>query len=266
MKRRQQHISRISRLSAVSRLWVRRVRVHLVLAGWLVPERFGRLASRLRSDFPVGRAILAAITAAAIVVPCAMYVEERSQRLETARAHRQLSAATSLEIGALGESLRSLLAEQEMLRTELLDADYTVVSDGRLYARLVATGYSSTVRETDDTPFVTASNTRTRPGIVALSRDLLRRYNPRAPFSFGDVVHISGLGDFIVEDSMHWRWRRRIDIWFPAPHLAWRFGKREVTISMLLDPRLDEEEKVANEDATTTGYYYASSSRLVLPQ
>jgi 3D (Asp-Asp-Asp) domain-containing protein len=236
------------------------------LAGWLVPERLGRLASRLRSDFPVGKAILAAVTGAAIVLPCAMFVEERSQRLEMAQAYRQLNVSTGLEIGALGESLRSLLAEQEKIRSELLDADYTVVSDGRMYARLVATGYSSTVRETDDTPYITASNTRTRPGIVALSRDLLRRYNPAAPFSFGDVVHISGLGDFIVEDSMHWRWRRRIDIWFPAPHLAWRFGKREVTISMPLDPRPDEEEKVANDDATITGYSFASTSRLVLPQ
>ncbi|HEX5131200.1 MAG TPA: hypothetical protein VFX92_01805 [Candidatus Krumholzibacteria bacterium] len=92
--------------------------------------------------------------------------------------------------------------------------------------KVVVTGYTSREQETDDTPFITAANTRTRPGVVALSRDLLRQYTPGAPFSFGDVIHISGLGDFVVEDSMASRWERRADIWFEDLDAARNFGRK----------------------------------------
>ena len=35
--------------------------------------------------------------------------------------------------------------------------------------------------ETDDTPFLTAMCTVTAPGVIALSRDLLRTFTPGAP-------------------------------------------------------------------------------------
>jgi 3D (Asp-Asp-Asp) domain-containing protein len=155
--------------------------------------------------------------------------------------------------------LQSLLAEQQDFRTLLLDAGYAVASDGNLSMRVLATGYSSSVRETDDTPFITASNTRTRPGVVALSRDMLRRHNPNAPFSFGDVIHVSGIGDLHVEDSMHWRWRRRIDIWFPSSDAAWHFGKREVTISMPID-QTDETGALGAAGGRDAGANLASNS------
>jgi 3D (Asp-Asp-Asp) domain-containing protein len=96
---------------------------------------------------------------------------------------------------------------------------------------VVITGYTSRPSETDDTPFVTAANTRTRPGVVALSRDLLRRYTPGAPFEFGDVIHVSGVGDFIVEDSMASRWERRADIWFENLADARAFGRRRTILT-----------------------------------
>ena len=108
----------------------------------------------------------------------------------------------------------------------------------------------------------TASNTRTRPGVVAMSRDLLRRYNPRAPFGFGDTIHISGLGDFIVEDSMHWRWRKRVDIWFPSREAAWNFGKREVTVTMLLNDKARQGLVLENTtpDGGSSASYAAKSA------
>jgi 3D (Asp-Asp-Asp) domain-containing protein len=124
----------------------------------------------------------------------------------------------------------------------LLNAGHPVVSDGELAIQLVATGYSSCVFETDDTPFVTASNTQTRPGIVALSRDLLTRYNPEAPFSFGDTIHVTGLGDFTVEDSMNLRWRRRMDIWFPSRDQAKDFGIRKIVVTKSLKRQLGNNE------------------------
>jgi hypothetical protein len=76
-----------------------------------------------------------------------------------------------------------------------------------------------------------------------MSRDLLSEYTPGAPFSFGDRAHISGLGDFLVEDAMSSRWTNRIDVWFPSRELAVRFGLREVVLSRTLD----EGARIADE-------------------
>jgi 3D (Asp-Asp-Asp) domain-containing protein len=99
--------------------------------------------------------------------------------------------------------------------------------------QVIITGYSSTVEETDSTPFLTASMTSVRPGIIALSRDLIRRYNPSAPFRFGDRVHVEGIGVFTVEDTMNERWERRADIWFPSAEEARRWGRRTLAISLV---------------------------------
>ena len=77
---------------------------------------------------------------------------------------------------------------------------------------VMCTAYTSRVCETDSTPFVTASNTQVRPGVVALSRDLLQEHTPGAPFRYGDIVTIDGRA-YTVEDTMAPRWTRRVDIW-----------------------------------------------------
>ena len=94
---------------------------------------------------------------------------------------------------------------------------------------LTVTGYSSEPRQTDSTPFITASNTRVRPGVIALSRDLLIRYTPGAPFAYGDSVLVAGQ-TYVVEDTMNRRWTNRADIWFPSTTEARRFGKQELEL------------------------------------
>jgi 3D (Asp-Asp-Asp) domain-containing protein len=210
-------------------MWFHGVRVQAVMAAWYVPERLGRIVSRLRSMAP-HRMALAAVLVVAIAAPSMLYLNERARRQELSRAYRQLSLSSQSEIATLRHTMGSLLTEQTELKDLLLEAGYAVYSDQALSVPVIATGYSSSVWETDSTPFTTAANTRTRQGIVALSRDLLRRYNPDAPFSFGDVVTISGVGDFIVEDSMNERWRRRVDVWFPSRAAAVSFGRREVIL------------------------------------
>lgn len=74
----------------------------------------------------------------------------------------------------------------------------------------------------------TAIGTPIRPGIVAVSRDLLH-----SGWDFGDKVHIKGLGTFIIEDTMHQRFRRTIDIAVRNMAEAQRIGKMthiEVTL------------------------------------
>ena len=57
-----------------------------------------------------------------------------------------------------------------------------------------------------------------------------------APFDFGDYVMIPGVGVFIVEDTMHARWRNRGDIWFADRATALRWGRRRVWITRLPEP------------------------------
>jgi 3D (Asp-Asp-Asp) domain-containing protein len=209
--------------------WLHGLRVHAVLALWLVPDRVIRVLALARS-MPRARLLTAAALTVSVVLPSTLYLHERARRVETSRAYGSLAFSSGAEIATLRKGMGNLLTEQSEIKSLLLDAGYAVYSDNELAMPVVATGYSSSVHETDDTPFITAANTQTRVGIVALSRDLLRRYTPDAPFEFGDVVHISGLGDFVVEDSMNGRWKRRVDVWFPSRTAAVSFGRRNVII------------------------------------
>ena len=108
---------------------------------------------------------------------------------------------------------------------------------------LTATAYTSSVRETDRTPHITATGARTRIGIIAVSRDLLRT------LPYGSKVRLEHLGTarggrgqfnylfldtvFVVEDTMNPRKRNRIDVWLPDRSTAFRFGVRNVRVTVL---------------------------------
>jgi 3D (Asp-Asp-Asp) domain-containing protein len=136
----------------------------------------------------------------------------------------------SLRLGVAGELVDGHPADEVTSLRGPLERYYRDRQEGRVGRELAVTvsvsAYTSRACETDDTPFITAANTSTRPGVVALSRDLLKRYTPGAPFDFGDVVHIAGMGEFVVEDSMASRWRHRADIWFESVEDAREFGRR----------------------------------------
>jgi 3D (Asp-Asp-Asp) domain-containing protein len=88
------------------------------------------------------------------------------------------------------------------------------------------TAYSSEVSQTDSTPFITASGTRTRQGVIALSRDLLARYPYGTKARI--ISHACGLDvsyTLVVEDTMHRRKRRQVDIWMPSRAQALQWGR-----------------------------------------
>ena len=96
---------------------------------------------------------------------------------------------------------------------------------------VVITAYSSTPDQTDDTPFITASGTHVRDGVIAANF-----------LKFGTIVMIPDLfGDkkFVVEDRMNARYNPEnsgnyyIDIWFPDRASARRFGLRKTEIVIL---------------------------------
>ena len=94
--------------------------------------------------------------------------------------------------------------------------------------KMTITAYSSTYCQTDSTPFITASNSWVRKGIVA------NNFFPfgtkiRIPEYFGDKI-------FVIEDRMHWRKsNEHIDIWFPTKQEAINFGITRAYVEILAD-------------------------------
>lgn len=83
--------------------------------------------------------------------------------------------------------------------------------------RVVVTAYSSSVIETDEEPFITASGEKVRDGIAA-NNLLPFGTKIRLPEIFGDKT-------FIIKDRMHSKkGYYHVDIWFPSRPEALEFG------------------------------------------
>lgn len=117
---------------------------------------------------------------------------------------------------------------------------------------LSSTAYNSLESQTDSTPFITATGETTRPGLVALSRNLLESIpygsvveiidiRPREgnPNGCGATMHtirrletLPGLepGQFRVEDTMHPRKENQLDMWLEHLEDAKRWGVCEIVI------------------------------------
>lgn len=89
------------------------------------------------------------------------------------------------------------------------------------------TAYSSSMDETDSTPFITASGHNTHDGIAA-ANFLPFGTRIRIPEIFGDKV-------FVVEDRMAQKHNGKVDIWFPSKNQALAFGRKQLTVEVL-DP------------------------------
>lgn len=87
------------------------------------------------------------------------------------------------------------------------------------------TAYSSTVDQTDSTPFITASNTRVRDGIVAANW-LPFGAKIQIPEAYGDKI-------FVVEDRMHPRHGDKVDIWMTSRSEALQWGRQKLTVRVL---------------------------------
>ncbi len=107
-----------------------------------------------------------------------------------------------------------------------------------------STGYNSLSSQTDRTPHLTATGARTRFGIIAVSRDLLRTIPYGSRVRLEDMGSWSGGGRgkynqmlsemvFVVEDTMHPRKSGTIDVWFPARRQAIQWGVRRLRVTVL---------------------------------
>jgi len=87
------------------------------------------------------------------------------------------------------------------------------------------TAYSSTPEETDSTPFITASGTHVREGVVA-ANFLPLGTAVKIPELYGDRL-------FVVEDRMHERNSDKLDIWMPTKAEARQFGRQTARIIVI---------------------------------
>lgn len=90
---------------------------------------------------------------------------------------------------------------------------------------VIATGYSSTVDQTDEDPFTTAWGTQVRNGIIA-ANFLPFGTKIKIPEIFGNRI-------FVVEDRMNRRYWKSIDIWFIDRESALEFGVKKIKIQIL---------------------------------
>ena len=91
--------------------------------------------------------------------------------------------------------------------------------------KIIVTAYSSTPDQTDSTPFITASNTRTRDGVVA-NNSLPFGTRVKFPQIFGDKI-------FIIEDRMAPKNSHKADIWMPTRQMALNFGVKRAEMEIL---------------------------------
>lgn len=90
---------------------------------------------------------------------------------------------------------------------------------------LPVTAYSSTPDQTDGNPFITASGSTVRDGIVAANFVPIGT-QIRIPEYYGDKV-------FVVEDRMNSRYWKKVDIWMPTRAEAIHFGLRNTYIEIV---------------------------------
>lgn len=88
-----------------------------------------------------------------------------------------------------------------------------------------ASAYSSSVDETDSTPFITAAGTYVRDGIVA-ANFLPMGTAIKIPAIYGNKI-------FVVEDRMNSRYQYNVDVWFPSKELAKQFGRKTIKIEIV---------------------------------
>ena len=82
--------------------------------------------------------------------------------------------------------------------------------------RMRVTAFSSSIDETDDTPFYTANGTHVRDGIVATN---LLPFGTRI-----QIPDLFGEKTFTVEDRMAKHFKNTIDIWMSSKTAALHFG------------------------------------------
>lgn len=135
---------------------------------------------------------------------------------------------------AAARATAAFVAPDELTKLEVAAMQNATAPFGRLPSvatrgpsfvmTVTATAYNSIPNQTDDTPFITASGTHVRSGVIA-ANFLPIGTRVRIPEEFGDQI-------FVVEDRMNARYTKRLDVWMEDIADAREFGVRPVTIEV----------------------------------
>lgn len=126
---------------------------------------------------------------------------------------------------AVGEVAPFVLPLFELGPSQTLSFPESAPRPARYVIRLPVTAYSSTPDQTDDTPFITASGSHVRWGVVA-TNFLPIGTLVRLPDHYGDQI-------FVVEDRMNARYDVRLDIWMETREEARAWGLKDVNLEVL---------------------------------
>lgn len=123
----------------------------------------------------------------------------------------------TLETKPVVVKAKPVVARQAVLADKVNETSVSTSSNSKW---VTVTAYSSTVDQCDDSPFITASGTHVRDGIIATNL-LAFGTKVKFPSIYGDKI-------FTVEDRMNRRFSDRADIWFETREQAKQFGIRKL--------------------------------------
>lgn len=102
------------------------------------------------------------------------------------------------------------------------------------------TAYTSTVGQTDSTPFRTSIGARVHHGGVAASPDIIRRYGYGAKVKITRVFQRRGCNptylrsrNYVINDTTNARYSSRVDVWFQSYRSAINFGRCVASVEIL---------------------------------
>ena len=131
-----------------------------------------------------------------------------------------VSVSTGLLVIATQKFIQITNPEDEFCK--VLKMRFEKIERGR--REVIATAYTSSREECDDTPFITASGKKVRWGIIAADKSI----------PFGTKVYIPYFKQtFVVEDRGGAIKGNRIDIWMEKKEDAIKFGKRKLVVYIL---------------------------------
>ncbi len=158
-------------------------------------------------------------------------LQKTQNQLEDARLQvRELELASAGAKGTLAglylvtsKDKNRLFKLQRLVATK--DHQITSLQRGHL---LTITAYNAEASQTWGDPFITASNSKVRPGIVAVSQDLFRN-----GWVFGRKVYIVGHGVYTIEDLLAKRKSKQLDIFMTSKKDAIEFGRKKLRVYLL---------------------------------
>ncbi|MCK4918851.1 MAG: 3D domain-containing protein [Candidatus Pacebacteria bacterium] len=120
------------------------------------------------------------------------------------------------------EVLTSEQKTEEKVLAVMTGTEESIEGSTKQRKLVLVTAYSSTVDQTDSTPFITANGTHVYDGTIA-ANFLKFGTKVKFPSLYGDKI-------FTVEDRMKSDYK--VDIWFPTRQEALNFGAKRVEIEI----------------------------------